>query len=79
MLLVAAPLLWVMADLAPSQSDNLAVMLPNTAYLFDWGHYPTQDGPPVYTDVPVALYNLPLRRWKWNCAGSAVSALPTCS
>jgi hypothetical protein len=60
MLLVAAPLLWVMADLAPSQSDNLAVMLPNTAYLFDWGHYPTQDGPPVYTDVPVAPYNFHL-------------------
>jgi hypothetical protein len=22
---------------------------------------------------------LPLRRWKWNCAGSGMSALPTCS
>ena len=60
MALVAAPLLWVMADIQPSQSDNLAVMLPNTAYIFDWGHFPTQDGPPVYTDVPVAPYNFHL-------------------
>lgn len=69
--LVAAPLLWVMADVLPSQSDNLAVMLPNTAYLFDWGHFPTQDGPPVYTDVPVAPYNFHLLSLLGSLFGNA--------
>lgn len=70
MVLAAAPLLWVMADILPSQSDNLAVMLPNTAYIFDWGHFPTQDGPPVYTDVPVAPYNFHLLSLLGSLAGN---------
>lgn len=71
LMLVAAPLLWVMADILPSQSDNLAVMLPNTAYIFDWGHFPTQDGPPVYTDVPVAPYNFHLLSLLGSLPGNA--------
>lgn len=71
MALAAGPLLWVMADILPSQSDNLAVMLPNTAYIFDWGHFPTQDGPPVYTDVPVAPYNFHLVSLLGSLAGNS--------
>lgn len=69
LLVLALPLLLVMADVAPSQSDNLAVMMPNTAYIFDYGHFPVQDGPPIYTDVPVAPYNTHLVSLLGSLAG----------
>lgn len=54
---LALPLLVLLADLAPSQIDVFNVMLPNSAYLFDHGHFPAADSAPSWSDVPMAPYN----------------------
>ncbi len=74
MAVIASPLLLVMADIAPSQSDALAVMLPNSAYIHDYGHFPTQDGPLTFTDVPVAPYNTELVSLLGTLAGGGYTA-----
>jgi len=54
---IAAPCLWVMADIAPSQVDLLAVILPNAGYLYDHAAFPGLAGAPSFSELPVAPYN----------------------
>ncbi|MBV8534330.1 MAG: hypothetical protein JO128_01985, partial [Alphaproteobacteria bacterium] len=54
---IAAPCLWVMADIAPSQVDLLAVILPNAGYLYDHATFPSLAGAPSFSELPVATYN----------------------
>jgi hypothetical protein len=54
---IAAPCLWVMADIAPSQVDLLAVILPNAGYLYDHAAFPSLAGAPSFSELPVAPYN----------------------
>lgn len=56
-LVIAAPCLWVMADIAPSQVDLLAVILPNAGYLYDHAAFPSLAGAPSFSELPVAPYN----------------------
>lgn len=56
-LVIAAPCLWVMGDIAPSQVDLLAVILPNAGYLYDHAAFPSLAGAPAFSELPVAPYN----------------------
>ena len=56
-LVIAAPCLWVMADIAPSQVDLLAVILPNSGYLYDHAAFPSLAGAASFSELPVAPYN----------------------
>jgi hypothetical protein len=56
-LVIAAPCLWVMGDIAPSQVDLLAVILPNAGYLYDHAAFPSLAGAPSFSELPVAPYN----------------------
>lgn len=60
LLALALPLLAVLAPMEPSQLDVFALILPNSAYLFDHGVFPTALGPKAYSDAPVAPYNVAL-------------------
>ena len=44
-LVLAVPILVIMATAQPSQSDIFMNLLPNAAYLADHGFLPTADGP----------------------------------
>lgn len=57
LLVIAAPCLWVMADIAPSQVDLLAVILPNAGYLYDHAAFPSLAGAVSFSELPVAPYN----------------------
>lgn len=74
MLAVALPLLAVMADVAPSQPDALYAIIPNAAYIADYGHFPTANGPAVHTDVPVAPYGQELVTFLGGLAGGGFQA-----
>ncbi|EME69607.1 hypothetical protein H261_12306 [Paramagnetospirillum caucaseum] len=69
LLLLALPLLAVMAPMEPSQLDVFALILPNSAYLFDHGAFPTALGPPAHSDAPVAPYNVALVPFLGSLAG----------
>ena len=56
-LAIAAPCLWIMGDMAPSQIDTLAVILPNAGYLYDHAMFPSVAGALSYSELPVAPYN----------------------
>ena len=73
-LLLAIPLLWVMADVDVSQLDVFNLMLPNTAYLFDHNHFPTLDGPSAFSDLPVAPYNTEIVPYLGAIAGGGFAA-----
>lgn len=73
-LAVALPLLIVTADLQPSQIDVFAVMMPNSAYLFDHGAFPIQGGPPAHSDVPLAPYNKEFVALLGSLAGGGYAA-----
>jgi hypothetical protein len=45
LLVLAVPILVIMATIQPSQSDIFMNLLPNAAYLSDHGFFPTVDGP----------------------------------
>jgi hypothetical protein len=51
------PLWLVMLPLLPSEIDTWWNLLPNAAYLFDYGMLPTAARPPSYSFIPVAPYN----------------------
>jgi hypothetical protein len=74
MVALALPLLWVMADVLPSQPDALLAFVPKAAYLWDYGHFPVQAGPPVFTDVPVAPYSTELVSLLGSLAGGGFAA-----
>ena len=74
LLILSLPLLWIMADIDVSQMDVYNLMLPNMAYLFDHNHFPTQDGPPAFSDLPVAPYNTEIVPYLGTLAGGGFSA-----
>jgi hypothetical protein len=55
--MVALPLGLVMLPVMPSEIDTWLNLLPNAAYLFDFGMLPTSARPPSYSFLPVAPYN----------------------
>ena len=57
LLVLAVPILVIMATIQPSQSDIFMNLLPNAAYLSDHGFFPTVDGPNAYSFLAVAPYN----------------------
>jgi len=57
LLVLAVPILVIMATAQPSQSDIFMNLLPNAAYLADHGFLPTADGPDAYSFLAVAPYN----------------------
>jgi hypothetical protein len=57
LLLLTLPMWLVMLPLRPSQIDTWLNLLPNAAYIFDHGMFPTAPGPPSYSFLPVAPYN----------------------
>ncbi len=56
-LLLALPLLAVMASARPSQPDTFLNLLPNAAYLADHGFFPADGRPDAYSFLPAAPYN----------------------
>jgi len=68
-LVLMAPLLWVVADIEPSQLDVFTLMLPNSAYLFDHAFFPFQAGPPAYSDAALAPYHTELVPFLGSLAG----------
>jgi hypothetical protein len=56
-LVLTLPLWLVMLPLLPSEIDTWWNLLPNAAYVFDYGMLPTTDRPPNYSFIPVAPYN----------------------
>lgn len=69
LLALALPLLAVLAPMEASQLDVFALILPNSAYLFDHGVFPTALGPAAYSDAPVAPYNVALIPFLGSLAG----------
>jgi hypothetical protein len=69
LLAIALPLLAVLAPMEPSQLDVFALILPNSAYLFDHGIFPTALGPAAHSDAPVAPYNVALIPFLGSLAG----------
>lgn len=60
LLVLALPLLALLASARPSQPDTFLNLLPNTAYLWDHGTFPADDRAPSYSLLPGAPYNLQL-------------------
>jgi len=56
-LLLALPLLAVMASARPSQPDTFLNLLPNAAYLADHGFFPADGRPDAHSFLPAAPYN----------------------
>jgi hypothetical protein len=57
MLVLALPMLAIVATMRASQPDIFLNLLPNAAYLVDHAAFPTQDSAPSYSYLPVAPYN----------------------
>jgi hypothetical protein len=57
LVVLALPILAIMATILPSQSDIFMNLMPNAAYLVDHGRFPTADGPDAHSFLPVAPYN----------------------
>jgi hypothetical protein len=57
LLLLTLPLWLVMLAARPSQVDTWLNLLPNAAYLYDFGMLPTEQRPVIYSFLPVAPYN----------------------
>ncbi len=60
LLLVAVPLIAVLAAAWPSGPDTFTNQLPNAAYLYDYGQFPAKDRPPMLALWPAFPYNLQL-------------------
>lgn len=56
--LLALPLLAVLASARPSQPDTFLNLLPNAAYLYDHGMFPAAGRPLAHSLLPAAPYNL---------------------
>jgi len=57
---LALPLLAVMASARPSQPDTWLNLLPNAAYLYDHGFFPSDASPPAHSFIAGAPYNVQL-------------------
>ena len=57
LIVLALPILAIMATVQPSQSDIFMNLLPNAAYLVDHALFPTQGGLEAHSFLPVAPYN----------------------
>ena len=57
---LALPLVAVMASARPSEPDTFLNLLPNLAYLYDHAAFPANGGPPAHSYIPAAPYNLQL-------------------
>jgi hypothetical protein len=57
-LVLALPLLAVMASARPSLPDTFLNLLPNAAYLYDHAAFPFDGGPDAHSYLPGAPYNL---------------------
>jgi hypothetical protein len=60
LLLVALPLIAVLAAAWPSGPDTFTNQLPNAAYLYDYGQFPATNRPPMLALWPAFPYNLQL-------------------
>ncbi len=58
LVVLALPLLAVLASAKPSLPDTFLNLLPNAAYLFDHASFPAAGRPPAYSYLPGAPYNL---------------------
>ncbi len=58
--LLALPLLAVMASARPSLADTWLNLLPNAAYIYDHGFFPADARPPAYSFIAGAPYNMQL-------------------
>ena len=67
------PLWLIMLTARPSQPDTFLNLLPNAAYLHDYGMLPSDAGPPSHSYLPGAPYNLQL--WAY-LAGLTLPDLP---
>jgi hypothetical protein len=56
-LVLSLPLWLVMAPIRPSQPDTFLNLLPNAAYLVEYGHFPTASSPPSFSYLPAAPYD----------------------
>lgn len=57
---LALPLLAVMASARPSEPDTFLNLLPNAAYLYDHAAFPADGRAPAHSYLPAAPYNLQL-------------------
>ena len=73
MMALSLPLWLIMLTAHPSQPDTFLNILPNAAYLHDYGALPSDGGPPSHSYLPGAPYNLQL--WSY-VAGLALPELP---
>ena len=73
MMVLSVPLWLIMLTARPSQPDTYLNLLPNAAYLHDYGMLPTDGGPPSHSFLPGAPYNLQF--WAY-VAGLALPELP---
>jgi hypothetical protein len=46
-----------MSPIRPSQPDTFLNLLPNAAYLVEYGHFPTASSPPSFSYLPAAPYD----------------------
>ena len=60
LLLLALPLIAVLAAAYPSGPDTFTNQLPNAAYLYDYGAFPASNRPPMLAVWPAFPYNLQL-------------------
>lgn len=56
-LVLSLPLWLVMAAIRPSQPDTFLNLLPNAAYLVEYGRFPTAALPPSFSYLPAAPYD----------------------
>ena len=88
LLVLALPLIWVMADVAPSQIDVFNLMLPNSAYLYDHAAFPRLEDAgallgqpaappfntaPFFSDLPVAPYSTEIVTLLGSLAGGGLA------
>jgi hypothetical protein len=72
-MVLALPIWAIMLTARPSQPDTFLNLLPNAAYLYDYGVLPTDARPPSHSFLPGAPYNLQF--WAY-LAGAALPQFP---
>jgi hypothetical protein len=72
-MVLALPIWAIMLTARPSQPDTFLNLLPNAAYLYDYGLLPGYARPPSHSFIPAAPYNLQF--WAY-LAGAALPELP---
>ena len=71
---LALPIVAVTATMQASQPDIFLNLLPNAAYLVDHGGFPSANGPPSYSFLPVAPYNTQFVPFLGALIGGGVAA-----